>query len=145
MDGDRPHRFTAFGSAAFSDSIMGYCLPTSTGIPSGQDKNVAQLGWQTTNNMGCAAREPEPAGRVQSNALLIPGSTGASCAAGTNPNGKLTTHKQRVLKISSDILDLHGEGGQMAGGEVTRKRLNCTDALPVRYCAVRVLHCHLEG
>ena len=32
----------------------------------------------------------------------------------------------------------------MAGGEPRRKRLNCTDALPVRYCAVRALHSHRE-
>lgn len=98
VDGERPHRFTAFGSAACADSVTEHCLPTSMGIPSGRDKNVAQLGWQTKNNMGCSAREPEPAGRVLSDALLIPGSTGASSAAGTNPNRKLATHKQSVLK-----------------------------------------------
>ena len=105
MDGERPHRFTALGSAAFADSIMDYCSPTSAGIPGGQDKNVAQLGWQTKSNMGCAAREPEPAGCVLSNALLIPGSPGASWAAAANPNRKSATRKQRVLKstVTSQI------------------------------------------
>lgn len=96
---------TAFGSVACADSITEHCLPTSIRFPSGQDKNVAQLGQQTKNNMGCTAREPEPAGRVLSDALLIPGSTGASSAACTNPNRKLATHKQSVLKstVTSQI------------------------------------------
>lgn len=47
--------------------------------------------------------------------------------------------------MNSDVSDLDGEGHSMAGGEARRKRLNCADALTVRYCAVRVLRCHLEG
>lgn len=66
------------------DSIAEYRPPTSTRIPSGQDKNVARLGWQTKNNMGCAAGEPEAAGGVLSNALLTPGTTAG--------------HKEGVLK-----------------------------------------------